>query len=258
MPFLEIDGARFHYRTEGREDAPVLVLSNSLGTDFTLWDAQVPAFSARFRVLRYDTRGHGQTAVAAGPYTLDRLGRDAVALLDALGVARAHFCGISLGGMSGMWLGAQAASRIDRLVLCNTSSYMPTAEMWNARIAAVERDGMGAVAEPVIGRWFTDEFRASHPDAVERVRRVLLQTSPAGYAACSAAIRDMDQRKSIEGIRAPTLVIAGSRDPSTPPEMGRSLAAAIPGATYRELDAAHLSNIQQAAAFNDAVLQFLR
>lgn len=257
MPFLDVGGARFHYRLDGGERAPVLVLSSSLGTDLTLWDAQVPAFSKRFRVLRYDTRGHGQTAVTEGPYTLDRLGRDVIALLDALRVPRAHFCGISLGGMTGMWLGAQAADRIDRLVLCNTSSYMPTVEMWNARIAAVERDGMSAVAEPVIGRWFTDEFRASHPDTVARVRSVLLKTSPAGYVACSAAIRDMDQRKDLERIGAPALVIAGSRDPSTPPEMGRLVASTIRGARYRELDAAHLSNLQQAAAFNDAVLQFL-
>jgi 3-oxoadipate enol-lactonase len=256
MPFLEIDGAPFHYQVEGGE-GPVLVLSNSLGTDLRLWDPQVPKLARRFHVLRYDTRGHGASAVTPGPYSLDRLGGDLVALLDALGVQRAHFCGISLGGMTGMWLATHQRDRVDRLALCNTAAFMPPVETWNARIAAVERDGMGAVVEGVLARWFTEEFRRAQPATIERVRQMLLATDPAGYAGCCAAIRDMDQREGIASIDARTLVIAGARDPATTPEQGRFLAATIPGARYRELDAAHLSNIEQAAAFTDAVLEFM-
>ena len=256
MPFLDLEGARFHHRFDG-EAGPVLVLSNSLGTHVGMWDAQAAAFAARFRVLRYDTRGHGLTAVTDGPYDIERLGRDVIALLDALGIRRAHFCGLSLGGMTGMWLGAHAPERISRLVLCNTSAFMPPPEAWNARIETAKREGMKGLAETVLARWFTEPFRRQSPAAVEAVRQGLLNTPPAGYAACCAAIRDMDQRASIRGITAPTLVIAGSLDPATPPADGRLLAASIPGARYLELEAAHLSNIEQTAAFNEAVLQFL-
>ncbi|HXH02116.1 MAG TPA: 3-oxoadipate enol-lactonase [Candidatus Competibacteraceae bacterium] len=257
MPFIDVDGARIHYRCDGPEEAPVLVLSNSLGTDLAMWDAQIPAFTQRFRVLRYDSRGHGQSAVTPGPYTIERLARDVLGLLDGLGLARIHFCGLSMGGMVGMWLGIHAPQRVARLVLCNTAACIPPAELWNARIEAVHQGGMAAIAEAVIGRWFTPVFRAQAPAVVERVRRTLEATPAEGYVACCAAVRDMDQRAAVARITAPTLVVAGTHDTATPPADGRFLAERIAGARYLELEAAHLSNLEAETRFTEGVLTFL-
>lgn len=257
MPFIESDGARIHYRFDGRESAPVLMFSNSLGTNLSMWDAQVPSVAARFRVLRYDTRGHGQSNVTPGPYTIMQLGRDVVRLLDALEIERAHFCGLSMGGMTGMWLGVYAAPRVERLVLCDTAAKIGTAEIWNARIEAVRMGGMAAVAEAVIQRWFTPTFIAHAPDAIERTRQMILTTPPEGYVANCAAIRDMDQRETISRITAPTLIIAGQKDPVTTPADARYIVERIAGAQYVELDAAHLSNIEAAEGFTHALTHFL-
>jgi 3-oxoadipate enol-lactonase len=257
MPFIESDVARIHYRFDGREAAPVLVFSNSLGTNLSMWDAQVPVVAARFRVLRYDTRGHGQSSVTPGPYSIMQLGRDVVRLLDALEIERAHFCGLSMGGMTGMWLGVYAAPRIERLVLCDTAAKIGTAEIWNARIEAVRKGGMAAVAEAVIQRWFTPAFIAHAPGAIERTRQMILTTPPEGYVANCAAIRDMDQRESISRITAPTLAIAGLKDPVTTPADARYIVERIAGAQYVELDAAHLSNIEAAEHFTQALTHFL-
>ena len=257
MPIFEVDGAGMHYREDGQADTPVLVLSNSLGTDLTMWEPQVADFSRRFRVVRYDTRGHGASAVTPGPYTIEQLGRDALGLLDGLGISRAHFCGLSMGGMIGMWLAVHAPERLDRLVLCNTAALLGPREMWDARIAAVESGGMAAIAPAGLARWFTEPALRRPHAMVEAMRRVLLATSPEGYSACCAAIRDMDQRDAIAAVRAPTLVITGTRDVATPPADGQFLAQRIPGAHYVELDAAHLSNIEAADQFSDAVLSFL-
>jgi 3-oxoadipate enol-lactonase len=257
MPFIESDGAPIHYRFDGRESAPVLMFSNSLGTNLSMWDAQVPSVAARFRVLRYDTRGHGQSNVTPGPYTIMQLGRDVVRLLDALEIERAHFCGLSMGGMTGMWLGVYAAPRVERLVLCDTAAKIGTAEIWNARIEAVRMGGMAAVAEAVIQRWFTPTFIAHAPDAIERTRQMILTTPPEGYVANCAAIRDMDQRETISRITAPTLIIAGQKDPVTTPADARYIVERIAGAQYVELDAAHLSNIEAAEGFTHALTHFL-
>ena len=257
MPFVDAGGTRLFHRFDGRSDKPVLVLSNSLGCDLGMWDPQIPAFAERFRVLRYDSRGHGQSAVPRGPYRIEDLGRDLLALLDALGLSRVHYCGLSKGGMVGMWLGVNAPDRIERLVLCNTSAYLGPPELWNARIEAVRSSGMQAVVPQVLERWLTAEFRARAPDAVEKVRRMLLATPPEGYVACSAAIRDMGQREAISAIRAPTLVVVGARDPATPPEHGRQIAERIRGSKVVELPAAHLSNVEAADQFTAAVLEFL-
>lgn len=257
MPFADLPGLRVNYRFDGPEGAPVLVLSNSLGTDLRMWAPQVASLAGRFRILRYDTRGHGQTGVTPGPYTIEALGRDAVALLDALGIARAHFCGLSMGGMIGMWLGTHAAGRVDRLVLCNTAAQIGTPQMWAARLAMVRDEGMAAVAAVVAQRWFTPALLAAPTPQVREVCAMLAATSPDGYAACCAAVRDMDQRDSVGAIGAPTLVIAGTHDPVTPPAAGRLLAERIPGARYVELDAAHLSNIEAAERFTAAVAEFL-
>jgi 3-oxoadipate enol-lactonase len=255
MPFLDIDGLRFNYRIDG--EGPPLILSNSLGTNLSMWDAQMPVLTKRFKVVRYDKRGHGQTELSKIPFGFDRLGRDVVALMDSLKIPRACYCGLSMGGMTGMWLGANAPERFEKLMLCNTSPQMPPPELWNTRIEAATTKGMPALVEAVLGRWFTAGFRERSPELVEPVRQQLLSTPGAGYAAACGAIRDMDHREIVKRIPVPTLVIAGTHDPSTPPEAGRYLAANIPGARYVELDAAHLSNLEQTAAFNQAAMDFL-
>src|SRR5215470_16329614 len=183
MPFAELSDVRLHYRWDGPEIAPVVVLSNSLGTNLTMWDAQAAAWSKKFRVLRYDTRGHGQSSVTPGPYSIQQLGCDMVALMDALGVGRAHFCGLSMGGQIGMWLAGNAPDRLEKIVLCNTGAKIGTPEIWAARIDAVKKGGMVSVAPQVIGRWFTSGFREKEPDKVGAVQKLLENTSPQGYIA---------------------------------------------------------------------------
>ncbi|GLS99406.1 3-oxoadipate enol-lactonase [Sphingobium jiangsuense] len=251
------DGCRIACRFDGPKDAPLLLLSNSLGTDSGMWEPQMAAWARAFRVLRYDQRGHGASDAPAGAYSMDRLGRDAVELLDALGIGRAHFCGLSLGGMVGQWLAVHAPERIDRLVLANTSAHMGPPSAWQGRIEGVLRDGMAPLAEASIARWFTPDFPALAPQAVEPIRAMLLATDPAGYAGCCAAIRDMDQRRTVALIDRPTLVIGGALDPATPPPHSEALAQGIEGAALLMLDAAHLSNVERPDAFARAVLDFL-
>jgi 3-oxoadipate enol-lactonase len=257
MAFAELSGVRIHHRLDGPEAAPVLVLSNSLGTDLGLWEPQLGALARRFRVLRYDARGHGASSVPPGPWTVPDLGRDVLGLLDALGIAAVAVCGLSLGGMTGMWLAANAPARVRALVLASTAARLGPPEVWDARIAAARERGMAALTETVLARWFTPAFRAARADEVDRVRRMLLATPAEGYAAACAAIRDMDQREAVAGIGAPTLVISGTHDVATPPADGRFLAERIRGARLVELDAAHLSNVEAAEPFTAAVLAFL-
>ena len=263
MPIFSRDDLRLHYRVDGAEDAPALLISNSLGTDLEMWSPQMNVLTENFRVIRYDTRGHGASSVPPGPYTLEQLGVDALAVLDHLGVQRAHFCGLSMGGLTGLWLAQNAPERIVRMVLANTGAKIGSDELWNARIDSIERAGNSggaglpeSVVDAVVKRWFTPRFRAIAPRSVERIRGMLVGTSSAGYVANCAAIRDADLRGCLAAIAIPTLVIAGTHDPSTPPALGRELADAIPGAHYLELDSAHLSNIEQAGAFNAAITRF--
>lgn len=257
MPFTQANGARMNYRLDGPSGAPTLVLSNSLGTNLTMWDPQIPALAKQFRILRYDTRGHGESAVTPGPYSIAQLGRDVIGLLDALGIERAHFCGLSMGGMIAMWMGTNEPERINRLLLCNTAAKIGTAETWNSRIQMVRAQGMGAIAATQAQRWFTAAFVAKSPDVVASAQQMISNTSPDGYAANCAAIRDMDQRDSISLIRARTLVIAGLHDPVIPEADSRYLADTIPGATLVELDASHLSNLEAPDDFTTALLTFL-
>ena len=252
-----IDGAQIAWSLDGPDDRPILLLSNSLGTTAAMWALQLNAFAQRFRVLRYDTRSHGQSSVPAGDYSLDRLGRDVVDLLDALGIADVDFCGLSLGGMTGQWLGVFAPDRIRRLVLANTSAYMGPPRGWQDRIDLVRQNGMGAIADAVLARWFTPDFIAMATPAADTVRSDMLATDPAGYSGCCAAIRDMDLRPITPLIARPTLVIGGASDPATPPAHAQWLQANIAGARLATLDASHLSNIEQAEAFTAAVLDFL-
>ena len=257
MPFAESNRVRLNYRFDGPDDAPVLALSNSLGTNLSMWEPQIPALAAQFRVLRCDTRGHGQSSVTVGPYNMSRLGRDLIGLLDAVGIERAHFCGLSMGGVIGMWLGVYAADRINRLVLCNTAAKIGAADTWNARIEMVRTQGMGPVAETQAQRWFTPAFIARAPDVIASTRQMIASTSPEGYAANCGAIRDADQRETISRIQARTLVIAGLHDPVIPAADVRYLADTIPGAKLVELDSSHLSNLEAADEFTKALLNFL-
>jgi 3-oxoadipate enol-lactonase len=257
MPFAEISDGLLHYQFDGDTHAPVLMLSNSLGTDLSMWQRQVVALSRKFRVLWYDCRGQGRSLVTAGPYSIELLARDALALLDRLEIPQVHFCGLSLGGMVGMWLAANEPARVGKLVLANTAALLPSPAAWDARIKSVQDGGITAIVDVVMGRWFTAAFQERRPLDVEIARDALLATSPDGYIACVAAIRDMDLRAELKSIRSQTLVIAGSLDPATPPAMGRTIADAIDGARYIELLTAHLSNIEAHEAFNAAVLDFL-
>ncbi len=257
MPFAELKDARIHYELAGPATAPVVVFSNSLGTDLTMWDSQAAPLTKKFQVLRYDKRGHGQSSAPAGPYTIEQLGRDVVALLDSLRVNRAHFCGLSIGGQTGMWLGVNAPERLHKLVLCNTGAKIGATDAWNTRIETVSKSGMKAVSNGVIERWFTPRFREKEAATVAKVQRVLEAVDREGYAGCCAAVRDFDYREKLGAIQTPTLVIAGAHDPATPAADGRFLVEKIPGARYVELDAAHLSNIEDGQRFTAEVSAFL-
>lgn len=257
MAEAQINGIRLHYEDSGSSGQPALLLSNSLGTSLDMWWPQLEPLNERFRVVRYDSRGHGGSEVQDGEYTLDTLGRDALGLLDHLGIDSAAVCGVSKGGMVGMWLAAHAPERISRAVFANTSAHFGAPDVWQQRIDLVTREGMGAIIPALLERWFTASFRERDPDAVERTKAMLLATDPRGYTGCCAAIRDMDLRENLGAIRAPVLVIGGLQDPATPPEATRYIAAHVAGAKLVELDCAHLSNIELADAFNDAVGDFL-
>jgi len=257
MPILNSGDSRIHYALEGQSGAPILMFSNSLGADSSMWDPQAAEFQKKFRTLRYDTRGHGQSSPTPGPYSIELLGKDVLALLDSLHFDRVHFCGLSMGGMIGMWLGLNAPERLNHLVLCNTGAKIGTAESWKTRIEAVQKNGMKSVAPAVIERWFTPTFRQKEAEAISRIRKMLEATNPDGYVSCCAAVRDFDCRDQLGGIRTPTLVIAGAHDPATPPADGRFLAQNIPPARFVELNAAHLSNIEDRDRFTNELAAFL-
>jgi len=257
MPMINADGCPIHVEVEGRQGAPVLMLSNSLGTTLHMWDGQVGPFTEHFRLVRYDRRGHGQSGVPPGPYSMERLGRDALAVLDAVGVAKTNWCRLSMGGMVGQWLGAHAPERVERLVLTNTSSYFADKGMWNDRLRLVREKGVAAFASANMERWFTKGFRERAPKVVARVQEMFAATPLEGYLACAAAVRDMDHRELLPRVKAPTLVIGGKHDPATPPEANEYISKHIAGAKLTLLDAAHLSNIEQPEAYTKAVLDFL-
>jgi 3-oxoadipate enol-lactonase/4-carboxymuconolactone decarboxylase len=256
MPFIQTDGARLYWRCDGPDDAPALLLANSIGTDHSLWDPVMPALQRAFRVVRYDARGHGASDAPALEYSMERLGRDALAVADAAGAQRFHFAGISLGGMVGMWLAANAPERVERLALCNTSPYFGP-EAWAARIAAVRAGGMAAIVDMVMARFFTAGYVKQADARFASLRRLFLSLDPGGYIGCGAAIRDMDLRTALPRIKAPTLVIAGSLDEATPPAQGKAIAQAIPGARYAELRCAHIPTHEAGAALVGQLCNFL-
>lgn len=249
---------RLAHRIDGPDDAPTLVLSNSIGSDWRMWDGLVPALTARFRVLRYDTRGHGTSEVPPGPYTIAGLAGDLIGLLDELGIERPHLAGLSLGGMTGMWLAANEPSRVDRLALLCTSALLGPARMWLDRAALVRAEGTGAVADAGVRRWLTEEFIAEQPEVAAWCREMITGTSDEGYAGCCEAIAAMDLRADLPRITAPTTVIAGADDPATPPSHAEIIAEGIAGATLHVVPhAAHLAAVEQPAAVTDLLLRHL-
>lgn len=258
MPSIRIDDVDLYYQLDGDPARPALLFSNSLGTDLGMWDAQAAALAKDFHVLRYDTRGHGRSPAGREVVTLGRLGRDVLALLDQLDIARAHFCGISMGGMTGQWLGIHAPHRFDRIVLANTAARIGTAEGWHMRAGQVRREGMAGVAEGAAGRWFTPGFVAGHAAGVARMTARLREQMPEGYAGCCDALALADLRASIGAIPNPVLVIAGRHDPVTTVEDARQLGAGIRDARVEVLEASHISNLEAPAAFTAALRSFLQ
>jgi 3-oxoadipate enol-lactonase len=240
------------FEASGPADAPVVVLGGSLGTTGAMWAPQVAALSGEFRVVAFDHRGHGASPAPPGPCAIDDLGKDVLALLDRLGVDRVHYAGLSLGGMVGMWLAAHAPERVDRLALLCTAAHLPPASGWHQRAATIRADGMAAIADAVVARWFTPGFR---PDVVASFTEMLVAIDPEGYAGCCEAIASMDLRPVLGSVSAPTLVIAGADDPATPPALAKTIVEGVRGAELVVLpDAAHLASVEQAGAVS-ALLQ---
>ncbi|MDH3231135.1 MAG: 3-oxoadipate enol-lactonase [Alphaproteobacteria bacterium] len=254
----DIGGCCIAYRFDGPADAPVVMLSNSLSSNLSMWDDQIAALTAHYGVLRYDQRGHGQSAVTPGPYSFDLLADDVRGLLRHLGIDSVQFVGLSMGGMTGQSLGVRHPDILKSLVLCDTSAHMPPAALWDERIALARNGGMEATSEATLGRWFTAPFHAARPDAIDRVRQMIETTPVEGYAGCCIAIRDMNQTAALSRIAVPTRVIVGAEDPSTPVSASQLIHGEIAGSELVILDdAAHLSNIEKADEFNAALLDFL-
>jgi 3-oxoadipate enol-lactonase len=251
------DGCPLNVEIEGRDGAPVLMLSNSLGTDLHMWDDQAGEFTKHFRLIRYDRRGHGKSGATKGPYNFGLFGRDILKILDTLGVKKTHWCGLSMGGMDGQWLGANAADRVEKLVLANTNFYYADKSPWADRIKTVRAHGLAHIVGPNMERWFTKGFRERAPQTIERMTKMFVASNLDGYIACVEAVRDMDFRESNPRITAPTLVIVGKQDPATPPAAGEEIARAVKNGSVVALDAAHISNVEQPKAFTGAVLDFL-
>jgi 3-oxoadipate enol-lactonase len=257
MPMIDADGCPLNVSVEGRDGGPTLMLSNSLGSTMQTWEPQMAALTPLFRVIRYDRRGHGKSSVPPGPYSMERFGRDVLAILDDLNIEKAHWCGLSMGGMVGQWLGASAPERLGKIILANTSCYYPDPTNWLNRIKAVKEGGIASVADAVIASWLTADFREREPRITASLKAMLIATPVQGYIACCEALSTLDQRALLAKIRSPTLVIAGRHDMATPVASGELIRSQIPGAALTILDAAHISNVEQPHAFTDAVVGFL-
>src|SRR3569623_61952 len=247
------DGCRINVEVSGSDDAPALMLSNTLGTDIRMWDDQIGERPRHFRGIRYARRAHGGSDAPAGPYSMERFGRDVLSVLDALGVGRTHWCGLSMGGMVGQWLGANAPDRIGKLILSNTNYYYDDKKPWDDRIRFLGSNPLDKLVDPNMERWFTAGFRAEAPQVIERMKEIFLTSNKEGYKACCGAIRDMDFRASHASIPAPTLVIVGAQDQATPPARGEDIARQIPGAKVVSIDASHIANVEQPDAYSNAV-----
>ena len=256
MPMIDADGCLLNVSVEGRDGGPTLMLSNSLGCTMAMWEPQMAALTKLFRVIRYDRRGHGKSGMN-GPVSMERYGRDVLAILDDLNIDRVHWCGLSMGGMVGQWLGAHAPERFDRIVLANTSCYYPDPTNWHNRIKAVREGGLASVADAVIAGWLTAEFREREPDTTAKMKAMLLASPVEGYIAACEALSTLDQRALLPTIKSPVMVIAGRQDNATPVAAGELIRSGIPGASLTLIDAAHISNVEQPHAFTEAVVGFL-
>ena len=250
------DGCSIYYHFEGEEGRPVVMLSNSLGSRLEMWEPQIAALTERYRVLLYDNRGHGRSDVPPPPYTLERIATDARELIEDLEVGPVLWCGLSLGGMVGMWLAANAPHLFKSAVFANTSPLLGPPDIWNERVKIIQTQGMEALAKIGVQRWLTPAFAAAHPDVQARLARMIAETPSRGYIGAALAIRDMDLRDCLARIALPVLVIAGSHDPSTPYTMGEQIAGGIAGARLAILETAHLSNVEQPEEFNRLVRDF--
>ncbi len=257
---IEVKGNQVNYQLEGPHSAPVIMLSHALATNLTLWDLQVDALIRDFRILRYDTMGHGGSDVPREPYTLDELARQAEDLLDLLGIGQVHFLGISLGGMIGQTLALKRPECLASLLLCDTTSRIPAEAqpLWQERIKIAESDGMEPLVEPTIARWFSPSFRAARADRVDRVRGMIRATAPLGYSGCCRAIAMFDLTARIHEIKLPTMILVGEEDPGMPVAMSRAIQERIAGSELVTIpSASHLSNMEQPEAFNRAAIAFL-
>jgi 3-oxoadipate enol-lactonase len=257
MPMIDADGCLLNVSVEGRDGGPTVMLSNSLGATMQMWEPQMSALTKLYRVVRYDRRGHGKSGVPPGPYSMERFGKDVLAILDDLNIEKVHWCGLSMGGMVGQWLGANAPERIGKLILANTSCYYPDPTNWHNRIKAVSENGLASIADTVIAAWLTSDFREREPQIAAKLKAMLIATPQQGYIACCEALSRLDQRDLLPRIKAPTLVIAGRHDTSTPVEASVFIRSQIPNASMTLLDAAHISNIEQPHNFTEAVVGFL-
>jgi 3-oxoadipate enol-lactonase len=257
MPMINADGCLLNVSVEGRDGGPTLMLSNSLGSTMRMWEPQMPALTPFFRVIRYDHRGHGKSDVPAGPYSMERFGKDVLAILDDLNIEKVHWCGLSMGGMVGQWLGANAPQRFGKMILANTTSYFPDPAPWQTRIKAAREGGMASLADAVIGVWLSADFREREPQITANLKAMLAASPAQGYIACCEVLSTLDQRMLLPTIKSPTLVIAGRHDMATPFAAGEFIRSQIPGASLTILDAAHISNIEQPHAFTEAVVGFL-
>ncbi len=257
MPFADLPHARIHYQLSGDPSHPALVLSNSLGANLAMWDAQAPVFSKQFRLLRYDMRGHRESSSPPPPYSVAELAHDLISLVDFLAIDRFHLCGLSVGGMIGMALALQTPARLRKLVLCNTAAKIGTHESWNTRIETVRSKGMKEVARTTPARWFTPAFQSRSPKVVTATLQFLESLDPEGYIGGCCAVRDFDGREDVAKIRVPTVVISGTQDPAATPADGHFLADRIPGARYVELNAAHISCVEDADGLTAQVISFL-
>ena len=258
MAMLNTPRGVFKVVVEGQRDAPMLMFSNSLGTTLEMWAEQVQPLGEHFAILRYDTRGHGGSVITPGPYRVRDLADDVISIMDVLELPQVNFCGLSMGGMIGMWLGMHAPSRISRLIVANSAPQISPPQLWNDRIATVRRNGMSAVADGVAQRWFTADFIRREPDTVDAIKRMIIDTPLEGYVSCCAAVRDFDVRDGMGKITLPVMVIAGDADPATPPQLTQQISQAIAGSRFELLPAAHLSNIECRVAFNRVLNDFLK
>lgn len=259
MPPIDVNQTMLNYSLEGPEGGAVVMFSNSLAANLAMWDAQVPVLTAAgYRVLRYDSRGHGRSGVPEGPYTMEMLTADAVGLMDALGLGKVHFCGLSKGGMVGQMLGTHHADRLVSLTLCDTAAYLGPREVWEERMRAARGQGMAALVDAFIDRWFTKPGQKQMPGEIEKVRGMISETPVEGFCGCCCAIRDMDQRESVRTINTPTLVMVGEHDPGTPVSAATYIHEQIASSQLKIIeDAAHFINVQQKNVFNAALLKFL-